>query len=93
VLAGVRRSWASGEPWEDIFPLRGLDGNYRWFLTRALPIRDGNGRILRWFGTNTDVTEQRIAQEKIAESERWFRTMADKAPVMIWMAGPDKQCT
>jgi PAS domain S-box-containing protein len=93
VLAGVKRSWALGEPWEDTYPLRGSDAGYRWFLSRALPIHDSNGRIVRWFGTNTDVTEQRQAQEKIAESERRFRTMADKAPVMIWIAGLDKLCT
>ena len=46
-------------------PLRGVDGNYRWFLSRALPIRDAAGRIARWFGTNTDVTEQREAQEAL----------------------------
>src|SRR5215471_14470226 len=93
VLAGVKRSWALGEPWEDTYPLRGSDGGYRWFLSRALPIHDSNGTIVRWFGTNTDVTEQRQAQEKIAESERRFRTMADKAPVMIWISGLDRLCT
>jgi PAS domain S-box-containing protein len=66
VLAGVERSWASGEPWEDTFPLRGPDGEYRWFLSRALPIRDTSGRIGRWFGTNTDITEQQRAQERVA---------------------------
>src|SRR5215471_7713646 len=48
VLAGVERSWASGEPWEDTFPLRRHDGGYRWFLTRAIPIYDVGGRIARW---------------------------------------------
>ncbi len=90
VMAGVERSWASGDPWEDTFPLRGRDGEYRWFLSRALPIRDTSGRIVRWFGTNTDITEQQRAQERVAESERRFRTMADKAPVMIWISGLDK---
>jgi PAS domain S-box-containing protein len=93
VLAGVKHSWALGEAWEDTYPLRGHDGEYRWFLSRALPIHDSDGRIVRWFGTNTDVTEQRRAQERIAESERRFRTMADKAPVMIWISGLDKLCT
>jgi PAS domain S-box-containing protein len=90
VLAGVERSWASGDPWEDTFPLRGQDGEYRWFLSRALPIRETSGRIVRWFGTNTDITEQKRAQERVSESERRFRTMADKAPVMIWISGLDK---
>jgi PAS domain S-box-containing protein len=64
VVERIRRSFETGEPWEDTFPIRGQDGFYRWFLSRALPIRDSGGRILRWFGTNTDVTEQREAQER-----------------------------
>jgi PAS domain S-box-containing protein len=58
VLAGMRRAWAAGEPWEDTFPLRARDGDYRWFLTRAVPVRDAQGKAVRWFGTNTDVTDQ-----------------------------------
>ena len=58
VLEGMRRAWALGEPWEDTFPLRGRDGDYRWFLTRAVPVSDARGRPVRWFGTNTDVTDQ-----------------------------------
>jgi PAS domain S-box-containing protein len=54
------RAVERGEPWEDIFPLRGADGIYRWFLSRAVPIRDASGAIERWFGTNTDVTERRF---------------------------------
>ncbi len=52
--------------WEDTFPLRGKDGEYRWFLSRAFPIRDDNGRVALWCGTNTDVTEQRDAQAMLA---------------------------
>jgi signal transduction histidine kinase len=43
--------------------MRGKDGEYCWFLSRALPIRNDAGEIIRWFGTNTDVTEQRILAE------------------------------
>nr|WP_284701441.1 response regulator [Rhodoplanes tepidamans] len=57
-----RRCLSSGDTWEDTFPLRGRDGAYRWFLSRARPIRDAHGRIVRWFGTNTDVTAQREAE-------------------------------
>ena len=46
-----------GADWEDTFPLRRHDGEYRWFLSRAKAIHDANGRVVRWFGTNTDVTE------------------------------------
>jgi PAS domain S-box-containing protein len=61
---------ATGEPWEDTFPLRGKDGNFRWFLSRALPIRDVNGKIVRWFGTNTDITDRKQAEEALVKSER-----------------------
>jgi PAS domain S-box-containing protein len=65
----VTSSWsaalAEGHDWEDTFPLRGVDGGYRWFLTRATPIRNDRGEIVRWFGTNTDITEQREQAEQI----------------------------
>ena len=54
---------ATGQVWEDTFPLRGADGTYRWFLSRAEPIRDDGGIIVRWFGTNTDIEEQRRSVE------------------------------
>jgi PAS domain S-box-containing protein len=60
----------SGEPWEDTFPLRSRSGEWRWFLSRALPIRDETGRIVRWFGSNTDITEQRAVQQELEESVR-----------------------
>ncbi len=53
----------TGEVWEDTFPLRGADGTYRWFLSRAQPIRDESGKIVRWFGTNTDVEDQRLSEK------------------------------
>ena len=54
-----------GEPWEYVAPLRGKDGSYRWFLCRAVPIRDeASGSITRWLGTGTDINEQREAQER-----------------------------
>jgi PAS domain S-box-containing protein len=62
VLEHIRRSWETGLPWEDTFPLRRHDGEYRWFLSRALPQRDENGKVARWFGTHTDVTEQRQSE-------------------------------
>jgi len=65
VVERFQRAVASGEPWEDTFPLRGRDGAYRSFLSRAVPIRDAVGRIVRWFGTNTDVEEQRLAEQEL----------------------------
>lgn len=59
VVGRYTRSIESGEEWEDIFPLRAADGSWRWFLSRAVPIRDEQGVVTQWFGTNTDITEQR----------------------------------
>jgi PAS domain S-box-containing protein len=70
VVASYTRAIESGEPWEDTFPLRSQDGEYRWFLSRALPLRDAQGRIDLWFGTNTEVTEQRDAAEILRQSDR-----------------------
>jgi PAS domain S-box-containing protein len=65
VLRSIQRSLDTGGPWEDTHPLRGADGDYRWFLSRALPIRDEQGRVTRWFGTNTDITEQKEREDHI----------------------------
>lgn len=53
------------EPYDNIFPLRSKDGKYRWFLTRVIPIRDKQGRLQSWFGTNTDITEQKDIEENL----------------------------
>jgi len=54
---------AACKPWEDTFPLRGSDGEHRWFLSRAEPILGQRGRIALWFGTHTDVTERKAAEQ------------------------------
>lgn len=66
VTAHFRQALASGEPWEDTFPLRRHDGQFRWFLSRANPVRNAEGAVTLWCGTNTDVTDQREASERIA---------------------------
>jgi PAS domain S-box-containing protein len=68
VVDKITHCFRTGEVWEDTFPLRGRDGNYRWFLSRAVPVRDPNGKVLRWFGTNTDITERRNAEEEALRS-------------------------
>ncbi len=69
VVKNFRRSLRRGEPLEDTFPLRGKDGRYRWFLSKAVPIRDNQGRIARWFGTNTDITELRETYEELRKAK------------------------
>lgn len=62
-LGGVVVRWTaslqSGAPYEVEFRLRNRDGAYRWYLGRALAQRDADGRIVQWFGTNTDIEDQK----------------------------------
>ena len=88
---------AAGEAWEDTFPLRGADGQFRWFLSRARPLRNADGAITRWFGTNTDITEQRdaVAQRDAAlaearAAEQQMHRIFEQAPAAISTShGPD----
>ncbi len=77
VTQHFRAQVLAGEPWEDTFPLRGRTGQWRWFLSRALPIRDRAGRVVLWFGTNTDITAQRQAEAALAASEERLRLAID----------------
>lgn len=64
VVSRWKYSIATGEPFEMDVPLRGRDGNFRTFLTRVRPLHDAGGRIVRWFGTNTDIEgHRRMAAE------------------------------
>ncbi len=73
----INRCLTTGEVWEDTFPLKGRDGVYRWFLSRAMPIRDDAGKVIRWFGTNTDITEHLEEAEKNAQLATIVGTSAD----------------
>lgn len=64
-----RQNLQSELPWEDTFPLRRHDGQYRWFLTRAIPVRAEDGHIERWFGTHTDVTGQINNEQLLRERQ------------------------
>jgi len=67
VCNSMRQAVAEGAVWEETLPLRGKDGSFRWFLSRALPIRDESGEVIHWFGTNTDVSAQAAAEEALRE--------------------------
>jgi PAS domain S-box-containing protein len=68
--AGTLARWSealtAGTPYENEFRLRRADGLYRWHLGRARPIRDADGQITRWIGTNTDIEDQKMAAEALA---------------------------
>jgi PAS domain S-box-containing protein len=108
VLPAVKTQWqesiASGTPFEMVFPLRGAGGQFRRFLTRVNPVRDSRGNVVQWFGTNTDVENERRATEanaELRERERRAREEAElqkrllhslfmQAPTLIAvLRGPD----
>jgi len=64
VMARWKECLESGNLYESEFRLRRNDGLYRWFLVRASPLRDKTGRIVKWFGTNTDIQEQKLVAEE-----------------------------
>lgn len=67
----VMRKWplclATGKTFEMEFRLHGRDGLYRWFLARAEPMRDQNGTIVRWYGSNVDIDAQKTAHERMKQ--------------------------
>jgi PAS domain S-box-containing protein len=92
VVQRIRQSFETGTPWEDTFPLRGRDGNYRWFLSRALPIRNEAGEVVRWFGTNTDVTEQIEAEKALRELTETLEQRVEaetRERLQIWNVSQD----
>ncbi len=70
LLESWRHSLATGEPYEAACRLHHHDGEYRWVLGRASPVRDDGGRIIRWMGTCTDIHEQKRIQEELQESNQ-----------------------
>ncbi len=82
----TRAAWLaaaeSGQPYEVEFPLRRADGQYRWFLSRAQPVRDADGAVRSWIGTSLDIHERKFAEER-------FKTLTELAPAIIWFGNPD----
>ncbi len=89
-LPGVMERWqtsiANGDPFDMVFPLRGADGVLRPFLTRVMPVKGGEGQIVRWFGTNTDITEQKRTEEALRKSEERFSKAFRSSPLAITIA-------
>ena len=70
VLERWKGSIATGEPFDMVLPLKGRDGVFRPFLTRVMPVRSEDGRILQWFGTNTDISEIKEMEAKLKAADR-----------------------
>lgn len=79
--AGAYAAWnlavAQGTNFETEFRIRRADGEYRWFQTRALPLRDEKGAIVKWFGTNTDIEDRRQAEGAVRLREARFHSTFD----------------
>ena len=89
VMANWTGSIETGQPFEMTFPLRGKDGSFRRFLTRIVPVRDAEGTIVRWIGTNSEVESQLSTEEALAISEARFDVLTDAMPHMVWSTRPD----
>ena len=79
----------SGEPDAIEARLRRHDGVYRWFLIRAQPFRDEGGKIVRWYGTSTDIDDRKKAEEALQSNERNLSLMINTIPALIHTGRPD----
>ncbi len=89
-LGDMVRLWeaakTSGTPLQAEFRLRrAVDGEYRWFLTRSVPIRDGHDRVVKWFGTSTDIHDQKQVEQRLAESEARYRAIGESIDFGVWV--------
>lgn len=97
IVTSLQAAWEGGSPWDETVCLRGKDGRYRWFQARAVPIRDADGKVVRWFGSNTDVTERREAElardrameEVKAERQRLYEVFMQAPAAISVLEGPE----
>ena len=91
-LPSVMEKWlvdmATGEPCEYEMRLRRADGEYRWFLVRTVPLRDEQGKIVKWYGTSADIEDRKRAEDARRESEEKFRQLAENIREVFWMTTP-----
>ncbi|KFC74424.1 ATP-binding protein [Massilia sp. LC238] len=82
VMGRLRETIRSGEPFEMEFPLRGADGSYRWHLTRLSAVRDADGRVVRWFGTNTDVDQVKRAEQALRDESHVLELLNNTGSIL-----------
>ncbi len=92
ILPSVLEKWNDSikkkKSFEMTFPLKGIDGTYRSFLTRIVPIKDKKGAVVRWFGTNTDISEQKKIENDLTESQLQLKAIWNG--VLVAMALSDE---
>src|SRR5881396_1083856 len=82
-----------GREYENEYRITRPDGSTRWIAGYGGVELDERGKPAFARGVSRDITKRKIAEEELRESEARFHTVADSAPVLIWMSGPDKLCT
>jgi PAS domain S-box-containing protein len=85
LFAEAQRALQTNSPFDMEVRYRAFDGLYRWFLVRAILIKDASGKTL-WFGTSTDIDESKQVAEDLQESEARFSTLADAIPQIVFTA-------
>src|SRR3984893_9393663 len=91
VLKAWHESVTTGTPYEQEERHRRADGQYRWFLARGMPLRDADGRILRWYGTNTDIEDLQSAEDARRQIEEQHRIVVETATDAIVRLDEDSQ--
>jgi len=91
VIAVWRRSVESGRPYDMELRQRSADGVYRWFHVQGLPVRDAEGRIIRWCVLQTDIDERKRLKEAQRRGEHELRQLIDSVPAMIGVANSQGQ--
>ena len=85
----LREAIANGAPNEQEVRRRGADGQYRWFLTQVVPLKDSEGRIVRWYGATTDIDDRKRAEDELRKQKELFQKIFENIPVMIGFLGKD----
>jgi PAS domain S-box-containing protein len=93
VRSSIARSLETGEDHHVEYRIVWPDGSMHWVEGHGSVVRNGDGTPVGMTGVCTDVTARKLAEDAVRESERRFRSMADSAPVLIWISGTDKRCT
>jgi PAS domain S-box-containing protein len=89
VLNAWRESVTNGTSYGEEERHRRFDGQYRWFLARGVPLRDSAGRIVRWYGTNTDIEDRKWVEDELRKQKEVFQKIFEHLPVTVGFVGAD----